>query len=146
MLKYLRMEIFTDGRSLIVLSVQAEASARSARRLDSLVPQEATDATHRLHPAMIGPEWDSESMNTASVAAESVMGASLSAYSYKSERFEELKAEGREPAPIPSAEEVRASELPSDRFVRTLAVAIKSSGGLLVRDLPKQLPAEARNR
>jgi hypothetical protein len=39
-----------------------------------------------------------------------------------------------------------AAHLFRDRTVQILAVSIKTSGGLLVRDLPKQLPAEARDR
>ena len=140
-------EIFTDGRSLIVLSVQTEGSARSARgRRDSPVQQETADATHRLNLGVIGPDWEPGSLGLVKTVAQSLMAAPLSPFFYASERFDELRGEGREPAPTPSMEEIRASELLSDRFVRTLALAIKSSGGLLVRDLPKQLPPEARER
>jgi hypothetical protein len=38
-----------------------------------------------------------------------------------------------------------ASHLLADRPIRTLAIAIKSSGGLLVCDLAKQLPGDARD-
>jgi hypothetical protein len=45
----------------------------------------------------------------------------------------------------PTDDELNASRLLADKTARTLAVAIKSSGGLLVSDAARPLPAEARS-
>jgi hypothetical protein len=67
-------------------------------------------------------------------------------YRYVSNRFKELKAEGMTPPRAPSADEVSAARLLSDAVVRHVAISIASSGGLLVGDLPKQLPTQERGR
>lgn len=74
------------------------------------------------------------------------MGVNLETVHFQSERFDELRAEGREVPSPPNEAELRAAEILSDRATRTLAVAVKASGGLLVQDLPRQLPAESRGR
>lgn len=79
------------------------------------------------------------------VARESV-SVTLLPYLYRSHRFNELKAEGRESPRAPREDELRAADVLKDRAARTLAVAIKAAGGLLLRDLSKQLPAETRDQ
>jgi hypothetical protein len=94
----------------------------------------------------IGPMWDSTVLAEALSRAEVALGTKLKPFTYKAERFDALKAEGRDSPPEPTPDEVRTCALLTDRLARTLAVAIKASGGLLVRDLSKQLPPESRDK
>jgi len=139
-------EVFTDGESLLALRVvkvpHSEFRPRQARPLT----ETSSEAQYGLDISWIGPCWDSPSLSTVLSAVERVLGVVPSPFFYPSKRFGELKEEGRESPAPPSPDELRASELLCDRDIRTLALAIKASGGLLVRDVPKQLPPEARER
>jgi hypothetical protein len=141
-------EIFTDGRSLIVLSVYEDSSRRTAsiQRAVASEEQAAAESRYRLGISAVGPVRESDSLTHAVAVAKEILAVSMQPHSYKRERFEALKAEGRETPTAPSPGELKAAQLLGDRIIRALALAIKSSGGLLVRDLPKQLPEEARDR
>jgi hypothetical protein len=64
----------------------------------------------------------------------------------KSVQFDTLKEEGRVCPPMPTPADLAAAELLSQKEVRTLAIAIKQAGGLLVGDLSRQLRPESRER
>ena len=104
-----------------------------------------TSKNLRARRRVVLPSRTSARLGTAPLIVKEVMGLTPEPAIYSSQRFDELKAEGRESPTPPSVEEEAAVSLLSDRLLRTLALAIKTSGGLLVRDLPKQLP-EARDR
>jgi hypothetical protein len=71
-------------------------------------------------------------------------GIDFQPYRYTSDRLRELIAEGMTSAEPPSEEQKAAARLLSDKQLRTLAIAVKSSGGLLLGDVAKQVPAEFR--
>jgi hypothetical protein len=58
-------------------------------------------------------------------------------------RFDALVEEGMEPSEEASPETIRAAEELADPASRSLAIALKTSGGLLLSDVPKQLPSSA---
>jgi hypothetical protein len=141
-------EIFTDGTTVIVLSVSADHQRRAlrGRRVDQA--ESGEKGLFNVYLYAIGPAWDSPALTKAldRARAEDVLGSKLKPFTYKLERFDSLKAEGRESPPETTATELKACELLAERLARTLSVAIKASGGLLVRDLAKQLPAESRDK
>jgi hypothetical protein len=142
-------ELFTDGESLLLVAIheQGQKLRRSRQRRTFVEDQE--EGSIRLEVSAIGLRRESEALSTALTAVHQVLGVTPSRFSYPSDHFDALKTEGRESPAQPSEEELHASELLRDRASRTLAIAIKASGGLLVRDIPKQLqhlPPEAQNR
>ncbi len=141
-------EVFADGTHLIVLCLHtADPQQRHARtRPAPTAGAESPEAVYRLYVYAIGPTWEPESLGVAVSLAEEVLGVTLSPFIFKSDRFDALKAEGREPPSEPSPEELVGARNLRDRAVRGLALAIKSSGGLLVRDLSRQLPVDDRIR
>ena len=140
-------EIFTDRRMLIVLTVTPGRQRKPAHsRLGTVVQEEEGQLSYQLRIAAIGQSWESETLTYVLSATQETLGTQLAPYWLSSERFNELRAEGREPAPEPSRQELRAAELLQDRVARTLTLAIKASGGLLVRDLLKQVSADAHDR
>lgn len=68
----------------------------------------------------------------------------IESFKYESERFKALKEEGMTPPAAPSGDEVAASRLLAVDLVRRAVIAVASSGGLLARDLVKQIPVEDR--
>jgi len=137
-------EIFTDGTSLYVITVQ-ERGRNLANRQGAGSSRER-EKPFWLYLYYVGSELNSASLATLEGVVNETLNATLTPYYYIAERFEQLKAEGRTPPTPPSAEEISGATVLQDRAVRTLAIAIKASGGLLVRDLAKQLPAEARDQ
>jgi hypothetical protein len=133
-------EIFTDGRCIFVLSLRSDRTHSSRYR------QVQESETLSLHFAYIGPDSGAATLPVALTTVENSLGNKLEEYRFSSDRFNELKSEDRESPSEASPHELVAARTLHDRGVRTLAVAIKSSGGLLVRDLAKQLHPESRGR
>lgn len=79
-------------------------------------------------------------------AASSAYGIELDSPTPSSQRFSELRDEGRaSPDPV-TPDERESARVLADRDARRLAIAIKAGGGLLVGDLEKQLPESSRGR
>jgi hypothetical protein len=98
-----------------------------------------------LEVAYIGDDPSCPELDEIGKAVSNILGVELGEHRFPSLRFDELKAEGRE-SPLPSTpEELSGAEILKNRAARTIAVSIKTSGGLLVRDLARQLPAESRD-
>jgi hypothetical protein len=70
----------------------------------------------------------------------------MTPYSYPSPGFNELRADDWQSPSDVSDDERRASEVLGSKINRLLAIAIKASGGLLLKDAPKQLTTEVRDR
>lgn len=65
-------------------------------------------------------------------------------FAYESREFRKLREDGMTSASEPSEEEILAARLLAHTAKRTAAIAVASSGGLLVGDLPKQLDEAER--
>jgi hypothetical protein len=140
-------ELFTDGHSLFVLTLLAQNRQRqvfTVRRSLS-TPPESGEQRYRLSLTFVGPAFDSATLSAVLREVEAGTGITLAPYAYPLERFEALKAEGRDAPPEVTSEELMGAQKLRDRAMRSLAVSIKASGGLLVRDVPKQLPSEIRD-
>jgi hypothetical protein len=148
-------EIFTDGSSLFVIEV-TRSNTESVPRLaagfwqeqpnDMSSNEQAGESELILSLNYIGTTLDHPCLKQAKKAANTAFKASLKATRFTSRKFKALKGEGRAAPAPPSLKETDAVRALTDRSTRSLAQAIKSSGGLLVGDLSKQLPPEARNQ
>ncbi len=149
-------EVFTDGSSLFVVEISHPDSAgtRTAMALWNeqrhlLLENEDKGEPNialRLSFYYIGMQLDHPQLRQVEEAINATFSVSLTIAPFVSSKFNELRDEGRAPPTPPSVKESEAARALSDRSTRSLAQAIKSSGGLLVRDLAKQLPPEARDK
>lgn len=140
-------EVFADGKNLIVVALNSETELRHGRRRPQAPSEEGSSKPqYRLDVVAFGPEAEPASLEYSVRSAQEILGVTLAPYTFPSEQFASLKAEARESPSEPTAAERAAAELLRDRTIRTIVIAIKSSGGLLVRDLPKQLGPDDRAR
>lgn len=77
---------------------------------------------------------------------EDAVGKKLQPFVYLLPRFKELVDEGRAAATQPTDSELQGVEVLRDPAARVLLTSIKAAGGLLLRDLPRQLRPEDRGR
>jgi hypothetical protein len=133
-LRIIKAELIATDSHLFVLAVQPMDSSQN--RISS--------GMLRIHS--LGPSSVSKEMTTLCKFFETKLSIRLKSTTYSSPRFDDLKAEGRASPKIPSAEEVAAADALSDGAIRTLAIAVKQSSGLLVGDLDRQLHPEDRPR
>jgi hypothetical protein len=135
-------EVFTDGETLCIATISNSNPGQEGGIALAFGTQGATDAgvnQFKLDIAYVGTNACCPFFEKVRECVRDVLGAELKGSAYRSRRFDELKAEGRDPPPLPSGEEQRCAIVLSNRESRSLAVAIKASGGLLVKDLPRQL-------
>ncbi len=143
-------ELYTDGQAIVLMSL-SETRQRAVLRPRRVEPVGGTVAASeppplRLDIYFIGPSSDSDAVGEILGVAQDILGVAPERYSWSSRQLNELRDEGREPPAPPSENELAAARLLRDRSVRMLTIAIKASGGLLVRDLPKQVSSdETRN-
>jgi hypothetical protein len=135
-------EIYSDGSCAVVLTLE-----RGRARVRSVEGRAVVDpGLAKLNLHAIGPKVDPPALAAFEDLVSKTFEVHFAPHYYASTRFRELLEEGRTPAPDAEASELGAARAVADRSLRTLAIAIKSSGGLLVGDLPKQLPADARDQ
>lgn len=86
-------------------------------------------------------------LDAAASALGERYGLELAPFRYESEKFKRLREEGMSPTASPSSAQSKGAQLLSDSVVRQGALAIATSGGgLLTRDLAKQLPPSEQAR
>jgi hypothetical protein len=136
-------EIFVGEKFILILALEnvdygrvisrdmlPEGKARS----DALLPKEVW-----LY-AMGSPTFVSI-LDQVSDIVDEQFGAQLEVFTYSNRRFRDIASEVTVEQIEISDERLRAAKVLEDKSSRTLAIAIKSSGGLLLTDLPKQLPS-----
>ena len=138
-------EVFTNGRNLVAVSVTGVDDARAAI-LSAARGRRDERRSRRLSIDYIGPLEDAGVLDSLSEQLVLAGGIRAEPYAYTSEAFKELVGGGREGPAQANAGELAACEVLKDRAARSLALAVKTSGGLLVRDLEKQLPGELRDK
>jgi hypothetical protein len=139
-------EILVEGPHLEVIALRVIPPGSRSGGPSGELPDPGASVRGRLDISYIGPSLDASPIRLAVERARDVLGADMQSHRYTDERFKELKSEGRESPALPSDDELRGADLLKDRAIRTLAIAIKQSGGLLVRDLSRQLQADLRER
>ncbi|MBL6749446.1 MAG: hypothetical protein ISP90_02945 [Nevskia sp.] len=139
-------EIFTDGQCLLIASVIDAAQALYYVQQDD--GDESKDEKLSLQIALISSVKDAEAkLAQVQKISEQVFGKGFSPYLYRSSEFATLKSENAESAvALPTDDTYSAAAVLSNRDCRTLAIAVKASGGLLERDIQKQLSPEIREK
>jgi hypothetical protein len=141
-------ELFTDGNNLFAVAVRDLDPGASARRNPdgSITRIPRPDAKSALSLYLLSGSLDPAPLSGLEEYFNKALDIELQPSHITSNRLDELKAEGMESPQMPSDEELSSARLLADRPIRTLALAVKSSGGLLIGDLPKQLPPGSRDR
>lgn len=139
-------EILTDGASLCVIVLKrSDAEPQQILVLDQ--PSENSDLEELvLEVFYVGSDLEWTHLPALRKSAADALGSSLEPHFFNSSAFNKLKAEAKETLMNPFPEERAAAAVLRDKSARTLAVAIKSSGGLLLHDLARQLPTADRDR
>jgi hypothetical protein len=139
-----KAELFTDGRHVLAV-VLPERQEQDRVFIGAQPPPSENTAPFTLFAYLIGPDRNSEPLDAFMTSAASVLNVTPARFHYTDQRFEELKTEGGRTSPTaPTDWELNAANVLTDKPTRILALAIKASGGLLVNDLPRQLPAAER--
>lgn len=141
-------EVVTDGRNVISVTVRERLRPPRIRTNadGSIAPVPGSGRAERsVWVQCVSPDVD-PNLDTLIQGISERLNVTFEPYYYKSERFEELRSEGRECPGQPSPLEVMGARTLSDRATRTLATAIKASGGLMLSDLKRQLPREEQER
>jgi hypothetical protein len=137
-------ELYTDGETLVELAIYEQRRERPAQR-GALVAASPLEL-YRIEVTAIGCRWEGTAVASVIPIVERLLEVRLESYVYTSQRFDELKAEGRESPVDVNPDEIRASEVLASKVNRILAIAIKASGGLLVKDAAKQLSPDIRDK
>jgi len=139
-------ELLVQANRLIAIYVQVPRQRtrlviNSARQVTTSEPGGPS-----LEVAYVAPELEFVEFEALSRAAEEMLGCTLRPYRFPSTRFDELKAEGRESPSVSQPADILSATILADRTTRSLATSIKTAGGLLLRDVARQLPEEVRER
>ncbi len=138
-------EIFRRVDALLIVTVALTEMGGFVETDDGTLTRRATPDL-RLQVSCVTTNSKADELDElASLAAEQ-FGVELAPFSYTSRRFDELRDEGRDTAVESSDGDLAAARLLSERSTRTLAIAVKASGGLLMSDLAKQVPQSDRGR
>lgn len=138
-------EIFRRGDVLVIASVSSDEAGYLVENLDGTLRRRRSPE-HSLQIAAVSEGPDGGCLEELSDLASKRFGVTLEPFSYTSRRFDELREEGRDRPSVPDEAEVEAATLLSEPKIRSLAIAVKASAGLLVSDVPKQLAQADRSR
>lgn len=133
-------EVYLAGDTLICLSLIDKVSSNSL-----LGERQRKGSGARLELFFISRTWSPACENEILKDLEKILGSKLTSFIFKSNRFDEIKQEGATTAAESSPEELAAVKVLADKELRVLATAVKTSGGLLIRDLPKQFASMQRH-
>lgn len=140
-------EVLTDGTTVVTVLLRSDRPRNQMRQLsDGRLVRDETPAETMLWLFCMSREVEPDSFRKLEVELASRFGVTFSAHYYAAGTFSNLKDEGRESLEEPTPAETSAAAVLVDRATRTLAISIKSSGGLLVSDLAKQLPKNEQQR
>ncbi|QTZ92843.1 hypothetical protein [Streptomyces auratus] len=139
-------EIYAFGSVLIILCI-SETLRLSHERNDEgeIVTTEEKSCTVRLTYAVPFVE-DPDVAEFEKILAEIWNGIEFRDPPSRSRRLREMAQGKQNTTRLPTEGELDAAEALSDKSVRRLAIAIKSSSGLLLGDAPKQIPPRERGR
>ncbi|XMN08983.1 hypothetical protein ACK8N7_24600 [Streptomyces griseobrunneus] len=139
-------EIFTFGSVLIVVGTSRATRMKRSRNEDGeLVTTEEEEDSVLVTYAVPFVE-DPDIAEFERIASEVWPDMELREIRPISRRLRELDKGKPNPAEVPTPEEENAAKVLSEKSVRMLAIAIKSSKGLLLGDASKQIPPAERGR
>jgi hypothetical protein len=138
-------ELYANGTEVVALRFETEGPRFRVSRGGELVTDEPNTIEARIFAVTNTAENDR--LNWFVERAGQSLGMSFEPGSYSSDRFSELASEpGRTTTTSVDGVNLAGARLLTDRPVRALALAIKTSGGLLVSDLAKQLPGSTEDQ
>lgn len=139
------------GKHLVEFDSESESRYSAIRRIIwgeaflaegelYLVAEETIPGGRRfLYLAAVTDGPPSKLMEAFTKEVENELKVKLASFYYTTAEFDELKEKVQEGFEKPSADEIAMAAVLTDRDLRSLAIAIKQAGGLLVSDLAKQL-------
>ncbi len=138
-------EIYSGKSSLFAITVETKDAPPRRGQAGGDAPAAPQDAKgrQRISVFYMGPAYVSEHIQSVKSVIETAFGATLMPKRYGSKILTTLHEEGRTSPQQPTAHELTGARVLSNRLARTLAQGIRAAGGLLQRDLSKQLPADA---
>jgi hypothetical protein len=131
---------------VVSLSRPNRRSFRHVRQPDGSLERVRPNPAATLMLSYIGPHLECARLAELQALLEDSFGTNLEPHYYPSRNFDRFATEGQGTHLDPSAEELAAAHLLADKTTRTLAIAIKSTGGLLVKDIAAQLPQDERHK
>ena len=138
-------EIVATDTNLFVIKLFVR-TVRTPDLSTSEAPKLTSVARYSLTIHYFGKEVKADEFDIICSYLEREFSVKFSPWYIKSDQLDVLKEEGRVSPPMPTADELAAAEILSEKEARTLAIAIKQASGLLVGDLSRQLPQDARSR
>lgn len=138
-------EVFILETGLLVVTMRSTSRGRLQRTSDGSIMEVYDDSDFSLDGSAITStvEAANTALDALSSAAKSVFDVDMTDNFYSSDRYESIRREAVAEE-LPSTDDtVRAAKALSIRPARTLAISIKSSRGLLAKDIEKQADARA---
>ncbi|MFI1606157.1 hypothetical protein ACH4YN_29105 [Streptomyces griseofuscus] len=139
----LSADVYVHGSTLIALRV-TKASRLQRTRSDGGDILHREMEQHMLHVTFAAPDINNVNLAEFEDAVKEVWGVSIKEVKQPLRRLREIAPNGK--AEKPTDADIACAETLSDKSCRSLAIAIKSSGGLLLSDTPKQIPSKDRGR
>ncbi|MER7920364.1 MULTISPECIES: hypothetical protein [unclassified Streptomyces] len=139
-------EIYTFGSVLIVVGTYKATRIRHSRNEDGELVSTEEESNSLVITYAVPSSEEPDMTEFERLVSEVWPGIELSEIRPSSRRLRELDNGKPNPAEIPTLEEEEAAEILSDKPLRMLAIAIKSSRGLLLGDASKQIPPTERGR
>ncbi|MFG2477348.1 hypothetical protein [Streptomyces fagopyri] len=139
-------EIYTFGSVLIVVGTYKVTRIRNSRNEEGELVSTEEEHNSLVVTYAVPSAEDPDVAEFENLISEVWPGIELSEIRPSSRRLRELDNGKPNPADIPTTEEGGAAEVLSEKSLRMLAIAIKSSKGLLLGDAPKQIPPAERGR
>jgi hypothetical protein len=140
-------EVFIKGDAIVLCLVRRGLEVRQVRRGASKVRRGAYEYSPSnevtVHLYAHAPEPNPAELEVVASSVHSVMGVETRPVWGSNRRFDELLEEGMREADSPASDDLAAARALADANSRALAIALRTSGGLLVADVPKQLPNAA---
>ncbi|WP_431991977.1 hypothetical protein [Streptomyces albogriseolus] len=139
-------EIYTFGSVLIVVGTYKATRVTQSRKEDGELVTTEEEMNSLIITYAVPFVEDPDVAEFESTLSEVWPGIELSEIRPSSRKLRELDNGKPNPVEIPTESEVGAAEVLSEKSTRMLAIAIKSSKGLLLGDAPKQIPPAERGR
>lgn len=139
-------ELYAKGSTLIAIRMVEMTRARAHRNENGKIVSRESTLCY-LSVAYAGPTLDHRVMDEFEGHVKAVWGVGLREENHPSRKLSEIENLGQGgKAEAPTEQDVKCAEILSDKATRVLAIAIKSSSGLLLSDAPKQIPQKDRGR
>ena len=140
-------EVIRKGDAVFVIDVRSpRQSSLFALESDAADSEPEMSDNLIVRVSAIGRRIPESAITTMIALVKETMKVDLEPFRFRSSEFERLQTEFGEPLQELDEVDIEAASHLTDPDLRTLAIAVASSGGLLVGDLDRQLRKEAKHR